>query len=84
MYTPLAFLFIFRHKKRISALSAILSYFTILNSPYGNRTRDSAVRGQRLNPLTNGPFACTLTNDITFVFKMQVFFQKTNTVLMLS
>jgi len=24
-------------------------------SPYGNRTRDSAVKGQRLNPLPNGP-----------------------------
>ena len=25
-------------------------------SSYGNRTHDSAVRGQRLNPLTNEPF----------------------------
>ena len=27
----------------------------VLSSPYGNRTRDSAVKGQRLNPLSNGP-----------------------------
>ena len=27
-----------------------------MRSSYGNRTHDSAVRGQRLNPLTNEPF----------------------------
>lgn len=26
------------------------------SSPYENRTRDSSVKGMRLNPLTNGPF----------------------------
>ena len=37
------------HKKEI------VSYL-FLRSSYGNRTHDSAVRGQRLNPLTNEPF----------------------------
>ena len=30
------------------------------SSQYGNRTRVFAVRGRRLNPLTNWPFVCLL------------------------
>ena len=29
------------------------------SSSYGNRTHDSAVRGRRLDPLTNEPYALT-------------------------
>jgi hypothetical protein len=29
-------------------------------STYGNRTRDSSVKGRRLNPLTNAPFVLGL------------------------
>ena len=39
----------FRTKKRDS-------YLSLRSSSYGNRTHDSAVRGQRLNPLTNEPY----------------------------
>ena len=58
----------------------MISTFTVLlkRSSYGNRTHDSAVRGQRLNPLTNEPFVCVCRDDkkdITIEIRsMQAFF----------
>ena len=43
--------------------------------PYGNRTHDSALRGPRLNRLTNGP-AKNKTKYIMSKNKKQVFFEK--------
>ena len=43
-------------------------------SPYGNRTRDSAVKGQRLNPLSNGPFYF-FNKDRYFISIYQIFFK---------
>ena len=44
------------------------------HSSYGNRTRDSAVRGQRLDLLTNEPFI-RLSYLSTIFLKMQDFFK---------
>ncbi len=54
--------FLFQGKKRNFShfLSMIqktdVNFTSVLSSPYGNRTRVSAVRGRRLNRLTNEPF----------------------------
>ena len=43
-------------------------------SPYENRTRDSSVKGMRLNPLTNGPFCFWECKDIgTDIYIQKIF-----------
>ena len=41
-------------------LSAFATFKPFLCRAYGNRTRDSSVKGRCLNPLTNAPFPCFL------------------------
>ncbi len=46
---PVCTLLIMRNEKSLQNLQAFLFFCTT----YGNRTRDSSVKGRRLNPLTN-------------------------------
>jgi hypothetical protein len=41
---------------QILDLQAFKAFGNVRCSTYGNRTRDSSVKGRRLNPLTNAPF----------------------------
>lgn len=55
-----------------------LGCYTTVSSPYGNRTHDSAVRGRRLNLLTNEPFIFRTETVLAylnlFVSSLQVLF----------
>ena len=61
-----------------------------VSSQYGNRTRVFAVRGRRLNPLTNWPFVCRLlfavdSFNIHHLFlKCKYFFKKISIFLFFS
>ena len=47
-----------RAKKKSQNFMIALAFILVLTfcTTYGNRTRDSSVKGRRLNPLTNTPF----------------------------
>ena len=45
---------IFLEAKKINTTTKVV--LIVFGDPYGNRTHDSALRGPRLNRLTNGPF----------------------------
>ena len=59
----------FQHFLRVGLLNFHLS----VSSSYGNRTRDSAVRGRRLDLLTNEP-SIRLFYSSTIYWKLQVFY----------